>query len=110
MVATRERKGKDRQGLIDKEGRQFLGQTEMDSEAPNSSKAAGLAVGITVALVLARAASSVLLHVSAADPVVYAGAALFLAAVALWPAICRPGVRHTSTRTFRCARNELHVQ
>ena len=32
---------------------------------------------------LARAASSVLLHVSAADPSVYAGAALFLAVVAL---------------------------
>ena len=44
----------------------------------------GLAVGIAISLVLARAASSVLLHVSAADPGVYAGAALFLAAVALF--------------------------
>jgi putative ABC transport system permease protein len=44
----------------------------------------GLAVGIAISLVLARVASSVLLHVSAADPGVYAGAALFLAAVALF--------------------------
>jgi predicted permease len=43
----------------------------------------GLAVGIAIALVLARAASGFLLHVSIADPAVYAGAALFLAAVAL---------------------------
>jgi len=43
----------------------------------------GLGVGIAIALALARAASGVLLHVSAADPAVYAGAALFLAAVAL---------------------------
>jgi len=43
----------------------------------------GLAVGIAIALVLARAASGVLLHVSAADPAVYAGATLFLAAIAL---------------------------
>ena len=42
-----------------------------------------LGVGIAIALSLARAASGVLLHVSAADPAVYAGAALFLAAVAL---------------------------
>ena len=42
----------------------------------------GLVVGIAVSLVLARAAA-VLLHVSAADLSVYAGAALFLAAVAL---------------------------
>lgn len=45
--------------------------------------ATGLAVGIAIALALTRAASSALLHVSAADPTVYAGAALFLAAVAL---------------------------
>jgi len=43
----------------------------------------GLAVGIAMALALARAASGFLLHVSAADPAVYAGAALFLATVAL---------------------------
>ena len=43
----------------------------------------GLAFGIAVALVLARAASGVLLHVGATDPTVYAGAVLFLAAVAL---------------------------
>ena len=43
----------------------------------------GLGVGIAIALALARAASGVLLHVSAADLSVYAGAALFLAAVAL---------------------------
>jgi len=43
----------------------------------------GLAVGIAIALALARAASSVLLRVSPSDPAVYAGAALFLAAVAL---------------------------
>ena len=43
----------------------------------------GLVVGIAVSLVLARAAAAVLLHVSAADLSVYAGAALFLAAVAL---------------------------
>src|SRR6516225_8489178 len=43
----------------------------------------GLAVGIAIPLALARAASSVLLRVSPSDPAVYAGAALFLAAVAL---------------------------
>lgn len=43
----------------------------------------GVAVGIVIALVLARAASGVLLHVSAADPAVYAGSVVFLAAVAL---------------------------
>jgi predicted permease len=43
----------------------------------------GLAVGIVIALVLTRVASGLLLHVSAGDPAVYAGAALFLALVAL---------------------------
>jgi predicted permease len=43
----------------------------------------GLAVGVAAALAVARAASGVLLHVSAADPVVYAGAVLFLGTVAL---------------------------
>ena len=54
----------------------------------------GLGVGIAIALALARAASGVLLHVSAADPAVYAGAALFLAAVAL-VACCIPARRAT---------------
>ena len=43
----------------------------------------GLAAGIVIALLFARAVSGVLLHVRAADPAVYASAALFLAAVAL---------------------------
>jgi predicted permease len=43
----------------------------------------GLAAGIAIALVLARGVSGILLHVRAADPAVYAGAALFLAWVAL---------------------------
>ncbi len=43
----------------------------------------GLAAGIAVALLFARAVSGVLPHVRAADPAVYAMAALFLAGVAL---------------------------
>jgi predicted permease len=43
----------------------------------------GLAVGIAIALLFARAVSGVLLHVRAADPAVYLIASLFLAAVAL---------------------------
>jgi putative ABC transport system permease protein len=44
---------------------------------------AGLAIGVAAALAVMRLASSQLVQVSAADPVVFVGASLFLAIVAL---------------------------
>jgi predicted permease len=44
---------------------------------------AGLAIGIAAAFAAARLVSGMLIHVSACDPATFAGAALFLAAVAL---------------------------
>jgi predicted permease len=43
----------------------------------------GVAIGVVVALALMRLAASLLVHVSASDPLVFIGATLFLAAVAL---------------------------
>ena len=43
----------------------------------------GVAIGVILALALMRLAASLLVHVSASDPLVFIGAALFLAAVAL---------------------------
>jgi predicted permease len=45
--------------------------------------AAGLIAGVVVAAALARLVSGMLVNVSAGDPLIFAGAALFLAAVAL---------------------------
>ena len=45
---------------------------------------AGLAAGIAVALAVTRLVSSMLVHVGASDPATFAGAALFLALVALF--------------------------
>jgi putative ABC transport system permease protein len=44
---------------------------------------AGLAAGIAAALAITRLVASMLVNVSAADPMTFAGAALFLASVAL---------------------------
>src|SRR5271165_5432686 len=43
----------------------------------------GVAIGVVAALAVTRLASSLLVHVSATDPLVFAAASLFLAAVAL---------------------------
>ena len=43
----------------------------------------GVAIGVAVALAVTWLAASLLVHVSAADPLVFVGASLFLAAVAL---------------------------
>ena len=43
----------------------------------------GLAIGVAASLALTRLASGVLVQVSATDPVIFGGAALFLAAIAL---------------------------
>jgi putative ABC transport system permease protein len=45
--------------------------------------AAGVAVGVAGATVVTRLASRLLVNISATDPLVFAGAALFLAAIAL---------------------------
>jgi putative ABC transport system permease protein len=44
---------------------------------------AGLAIGIAASLVLTRLASGLLVQVSATDPLIFGGAALFLAAISL---------------------------
>jgi len=43
----------------------------------------GLAVGLVAALAVTRLVASLLVHVSASDPLIFIGASLFLAAVAL---------------------------
>ena len=43
----------------------------------------GLAAGVLVALAVTRVLTGLLVHVSATDPLIFAGASLFLAAVAL---------------------------
>jgi putative ABC transport system permease protein len=43
----------------------------------------GLAVGVVAALAATRLVASLLVHVSASDPLIFIGASLFLAAVAL---------------------------
>jgi putative ABC transport system permease protein len=43
----------------------------------------GVAIGVAVALAVTWLAASLLVHVSATDPLVFVGASLFLAAVAL---------------------------
>ena len=54
----------------------------------------GVAVGVVIALALMRLAASLLVHVSASDPLVFIGATLFLAAVAL-AASYAPALRAT---------------
>ena len=57
---------------------------------------AGLAAGVAVALAITRLASGLLVNVSATDPLIFAGATLFLALVAL-AAVCVPALRATRT-------------
>jgi ABC-type antimicrobial peptide transport system permease subunit len=58
--------------------------------------AAGLLVGMLAAVAVTRVVSGLLVNVSATDPLIFGGAALFLAAVAL-VASCVPAIRAART-------------
>jgi ABC-type antimicrobial peptide transport system permease subunit len=64
----------------------------------------GLVVGVAVSAAVTRLAAGLLVNVSATDPAIFGGAALFLAVVALL-ANCVPAVRATRidpNRALRC--------
>jgi ABC-type antimicrobial peptide transport system permease subunit len=70
-----------------------------------SMAAVGLAAGFAAALAVTRAASGLLVHVSATDPAIFGGAALFLALVALAASIV-PALRATRIDPVRALRAE----
>jgi predicted permease len=64
----------------------------------------GLAVGVVAALAVTRLVASLLVHVSASDPLIFIGAALFLAAVALLASYlpARRATRIDPNEALRC--------
>jgi ABC-type antimicrobial peptide transport system permease subunit len=66
---------------------------------------AGVAIGVAVALAVTRLAASLLVHVSATDPLVFIAASLFLAAVAL-AANYLPARRATRIDPIQALRSE----